>query len=75
MLIDKSVKNHFHDGQRIVSLYLAFRFPEKYAIYKYTEFKTFMEMVRAKDIPWTGEYERFFKVVRTLLTSILKRRY
>ncbi|HXH99123.1 MAG TPA: hypothetical protein VNI52_02560 [Sphingobacteriaceae bacterium] len=59
-------KSHFHDGQRMITLYLAFRFPEKYAIYKFTEFKTFMEHVRAKNIPGTGEYERFFKVVRTL---------
>lgn len=64
--IDKSMKSHFHDGQRMVSLYLAFRFPDKYAIYKYTEFKKFMEIVRATNIPKTGEYERFFRVVRTL---------
>ena len=70
--IDMSVKSHFHDGQRIVSLYLAFRFPEKYAIYKYTEFKTFMELVRAKSIPGTGEYERFFNVVRTIYKILTK---
>jgi hypothetical protein len=64
-ITDKSMKNHFHDGQRIVSLYLAFRFPDKYAIYKFTEFKIFMEIVRAKNKPGTGEYERFFKVVKT----------
>ena len=69
--VDKSVKNHFHDGQRIVSLYLAFRFPEKYAIYKYTEFRAFMERVQSTDIPGTGEYERFFRFVRTL-NNILK---
>ena len=69
---DKSMKNHFHDGQRIVSTYLAFRFPEKYAIYKFTEFKTFMEIVRAADIPGTGEYERFFRVVRTLNNILSK---
>jgi len=63
---DKAMKNHFHDGQRMVSLYLAFRFPDRYAIYKFTEFKTFMEIVKAKDIPGTGEHERFFKVVKTL---------
>lgn len=70
-VFDKSMKNHFHDGLRIVSLYLAFHYPEKYAIYKFTEFKTFMEIVRSRDIPRTGEYERFFKVVRTLY-NILK---
>jgi hypothetical protein len=69
---DRSMKNHFHDGQRIVSLYLAFRFPSKYAIYKYTEFKTFMELVRTNDIPGTGEYERFFKIVRTLYKILIK---
>lgn len=70
--VDKSVKNHFHDGQRIVSLYLAFRYPEKYAIYKYTEFKIFMEQVQATNIPGTGEFERFFKVVRTIYGFLKK---
>jgi len=69
---DKAIKNHFHDGQRMVSLYLAFRYPAKYAIYKYTEFKTFMELVKVTDIPRTGEYERFFKVVRTLYNILAK---
>jgi len=69
---DKSVKNHFHDGQRMVSLFLAFRFPAKYAIYKYAEFKTFLETVRATNIPGTGEYERFFKVVRTVFNILIK---
>jgi hypothetical protein len=69
---DKAMIQHFHDGFRMVSLYLAFRFPEKYAIYKFTEFKKFMERVRAKYIPSTGEHERFFQVVRTIY-SILKK--
>lgn len=64
--------SHFHDGQRIITLYLAFRFPDKYAIYKFTEFRTFMQHVRAREIPGTGEYERFFKVVRTLYNIITK---
>lgn len=69
---DNSMKNHFHDGQRIVSLYLAFRYPDKYAIYKFTEFKTFMEIVKSPDIPRTGEYERFFKVVKTIYNILIK---
>ncbi|MCX6235839.1 MAG: hypothetical protein NT175_14175 [Bacteroidetes bacterium] len=72
LVYDKSMKHHFHDGQRIVSLYLAFHYPDKYAIYKFTEFKTFMEIVKVKDIPGTGEYERFFKVVRTLYNILIK---
>ncbi len=67
---DISFKSHFHDGQRMISLYLAFKFPQKYAIYKYTEFKTFMEIVNATDIPSTGEIERFFKIINTLYNMI-----
>lgn len=65
-------KSHFHDGQRIVSLYLAFRYPEKYAIYKFTEFKKFMELVKVNSIPGTGEYYRFFKTVKTIYGLIEK---
>lgn len=68
---DVGMKNHFHDGQRMISVYLAFRFPTDYAIYKYTEFKTFMEKVRATNIPKTGEFLRFTKVVKTIY-NILK---
>ena len=70
--INNRMKSHFHDGLRIVSLYLAFRFPNKYAIYKFSEFKAFMEGVRAKDIPGTGDHERFFKVVRTINSILIQ---
>ena len=59
-------QNHFHDGYRIISVYLCFRYPTNYTIYKFTEFKHFMEIVRAKSVPGTGEIGRFFKVMRTL---------
>jgi len=68
---DTSIKNHFHDGHRMISLYLAFRYPEKYAIYKYTEFKKFMQLVDATDIPTTKETKRFYKIVKTIY-NILK---
>ena len=60
------LKHHFHDGFRMISVYLCFRYPMNYTIYKYTEFKEFMETVRAKTIPGTNEIDRFFRVMRTL---------
>lgn len=69
---DLSIKNHFHDGQRIISLYLAFKYPEKYSIYKFTEFKVFMTAVKARDIPGRGEYERFLKVSKILYNMMIK---
>jgi len=65
-------QNHFHDGYRIISVYLCFRYPMDYTIYKYTEFKHFMETVRAKSIPGTGEIGRFFKVMKTLYGILAK---
>lgn len=62
---DDNIKNHFHDGYRIISVYLSFMFPEKYCIYKFTEFKEFMTKVDASSIPGTSEIARFFKVMRT----------
>ncbi len=69
---NSSFKNHFHDGYRIISVYLSFRYPMTYSIYKYTEFKTFMTLVRAKSIPGTNEIGRFFKVMKTIYNIISK---
>ena len=67
-----NAKNHFHDGYRIISVYLCFRYPMSYTIYKFTEFKDFMESVKAKSIPGTKEISRFFKVMRTLYSILAK---
>lgn len=67
-----SFKNHFHDGYRMISVYLSFKYPMKYSIYKFTEFKYFMTLVRAKSIPGTNEIDRFFKVMRTIYNIISK---
>ena len=69
---NEKFQHHFHDGFRIISVYLNFRFPMKYTIYKYTEFKEFMDVVRAKTIPGTNEIDRFFKVMRTLHGILVK---
>lgn len=69
---NSSFKNHFHDGFRMISVYLSFKYPMTYSIYKFTEFKNFMTMVRAKTIPGTDEIDRFFKVMRTIYSIISK---
>jgi len=69
---DPSITEHYHDGFRMISVYLSFRYPKKYGIYKYSEFKKFMDSVRAKSIPSTKEIARFFKVINTLYIIISK---
>ncbi len=58
--------NHFHGDYAMVSIYLSFKYPQKYSIYKYTDFKQFMEAVKSKSIPNEKDIHRFFKVMKTI---------
>jgi len=64
--------NHYHGGYTMVSIYLAFKYPNKYGIYQYEEFKSFMESVKSKTIPSKKEIARFFKVMRTINVLLSK---
>ena len=57
--------NHYHDDYRMVFLYLAFRYPERYTLYHFGDFKTMLEKLRARTPPRTHDPERFAKVMRT----------
>lgn len=63
-----SIENrHFHDDNyRILSLYLAFEFPEEYAFYEYQDFPEFLKRIGTKDLPKVNDLNRFFKVMRTV---------
>lgn len=64
---------HFHqDGYQIVSLYLAFRYPEQYCLYHFDRFKRLLVALGAPDIPATHDFDRFCKVVKTLWGFIQK---
>lgn len=58
---------HFHqDGYQIVSLYLAFRYPDQYSLYHFDRFKRLLSALGTPDMPATHDFERFCKVVKTL---------
>ena len=64
---------HFHqDGYQIVSLYLAFRYPEQYCLYHFDRFKRLLVALGTPDIPATHDFDRFCKVVKTLWGFIQK---
>ncbi|WP_152286727.1 hypothetical protein [Flavicella marina] len=65
-------KHHYHGDYAMISIYLAFHYPQKYSIYKYNEFKQFMEAVKSKSIPTEKEITRFFKVMKTINVLISK---
>ncbi len=70
----RSVENsHFHDDNYyIISLYLAFRYPELYAPYDFDAFRQMMELLGSRDVPKVNDTERFFKVMRTVYKFLQK---
>lgn len=65
-------QNHYHDGYRMISVYLAFQYPMQYTIYSYPEYKAFMALIKARDVPGTRDIGRFFKVMRTVYSILAK---
>jgi dynein-related subfamily AAA family protein len=73
---DKPIAQHYHKDMRAISFYLAFRYPEKYFAYKYTEVKTLAERAQvellstrwdpAEKYEW---YLRFAEQLRSFLLS------
>lgn len=64
--------NHYHDDFQMIALYLAFRYPESYALYDFPVFQNAMVYFGARDIPQQNDLPRYFKVLRTLMTFLDK---
>ncbi len=59
--------NHYHDDNyQMISLYLAFRYPDQYTFYDHEAFKRLMIAIGSRDIPISPDIERFSKVMRTI---------
>ena len=59
--------NHYHDDDfGMVSLYLAFRYPNRYTLYDPGGFRELLIKLGSQDIPPGNDIERFAKLMRTL---------
>ncbi|MFK7932179.1 MAG: hypothetical protein AB8G22_01635 [Saprospiraceae bacterium] len=58
--------NHYHGDYYLVSIYLAFRYPENYSIYSADLFQGALQRLGSMDVPKINDVGRFFKVSRTL---------
>lgn len=65
-------QQHYHTGYKMISIYLAFKYPTHYCIYDFPAWKSFMEKIGAKPIPENHDIGRFFKVMRTVWKIISK---
>lgn len=70
----KSIEtNHDHGrDHEMTSLYLSFKYPDRYCPYFFEPFCKIMERVKAPDLPKTNNLERFFKVMRTFYQLLKK---
>ncbi|MFT4567832.1 MAG: hypothetical protein ACI9FN_002799 [Saprospiraceae bacterium] len=59
---------HYHADRRMVFVYLAFRYPEKYTLYEELGFRKLLERVNAKSLGSTIVIERYIKTSRTIDT-------
>lgn len=57
--------NHYHDPP-MITMYLAFRYPEKYPMYDFLTFQKGMKKLGSAKIPMVDDLERFFKVSQTI---------
>ncbi len=65
--------NHFHDDDYgMISLYLAFRYPDRYAPYDFDVFVDLLRRLGRPDLPAANDLERYFKVMRTLYKMMQK---
>ncbi len=65
--------NHYHDdGYQMISLYLAFRFPDQYTLYSYDLFRSFLDKMGVVNLPEANDFERFVKVSRTIYKLMQK---
>lgn len=63
---NQRVLPHYHSDMKMIFLYLAFRYPEKYSLYDFSSFKNFMQNVGSTKFFSPQDLERFVKVTKTI---------
>lgn len=64
--------NHFHSDNHMISLYLGLRYPMQHTVIFYSDFYRFLTKIGMRNAPGPFDFERFFKICKTLHTFLLK---
>jgi len=67
-----NLNNHLHDGLKMISVYLAFAFPDQYALFDYEPFETLMGRLGVVNIPQANDLERYTKVLKNMNRFLLE---
>ncbi len=68
----EKVLSHEHGDKRMIFVYLAFRYPEKYSLFDFQSFRTFLQEIGSAQTLQIQDTDRFIKVCRTLAILIAK---
>ena len=68
---DRRFNTHFHEDYRMISVYLAFAFPEKYTIYDYRRFNGFMKRVESINEHKQADYDKFCTVNKSIFENFI----
>jgi len=61
-------ESHYHGDRKMVFVYLAFRYPEKYTLYEGAGFRKLLEQVNAKPLGPVINIDRYIKTSKTINT-------
>jgi hypothetical protein len=64
--------DHYHGDYQMIFLYLAFRYPERYALYDFNAFQASLRLLGATNPPFTHDPERYVKTTRTIFQLMKK---
>ena len=64
--------DHYHSDNRMIFLYLAFLFPEKYTLFDYAPFRKTLQLLGTGDLPAPYDTDRFIKIAQALYKFLLK---
>lgn len=67
-----SENNHYHEDNKMIFLYLCFKYPEKYTLYNYDAFSRMMSLLGSRNIPSPFEVERFAKITTSIYKFLQK---
>jgi len=68
-----SIENdHFHQDNHMTTLYLSLKYPNDYALFYSDKFISFLKNLGVQQLPPPNDYDRFYKVSRTVLQLINK---
>lgn len=63
---------HYHDSYEMIFVYLSFAYPDRYTLYDFNGFKSFMAKVGATKPPQENDVLRYVKFTQTM-TTLMKR--